>query len=139
MVERGLTPNFTTYNIMLKGYFRAGQINEAWDFFLKMKKRKCEIDVVTYATVIHGLGVAGEIKSSKGEMQRALAFTERMKYDECKANVQTYNILIRYFCDSGEIENGLDLFQKMGTEDCLPNMDTYNILISAMFVRAYIC
>ena len=49
MVKRGLNPNFS-YNIMLKGYLRAGQIKEAWEFFLEMKKRKCEIVVVTYTT-----------------------------------------------------------------------------------------
>ena len=27
--ERGMNPSLTTYNIMLNGYFRAGQIKEA--------------------------------------------------------------------------------------------------------------
>ena len=62
MVERGLNPSLTTYNIMLKGYFRAGQIKEAWEFYLQMKKRKCGIDVFTYTTMVHGFGCAGEIK-----------------------------------------------------------------------------
>ncbi|KAM1585860.1 hypothetical protein ACFX1Z_038650 [Malus domestica] len=68
-------------------------------------------------------------------MDRALAFLDRMKDDECEPNVQTYNVVIRYFCDAGEIEKALNVFEKMGRGDCLPNLDTYNVLISAMFVR----
>ncbi|EMS62080.1 hypothetical protein TRIUR3_34665 [Triticum urartu] len=39
MAESGITPTKTTYNIILKGFFRAGQIQHAWNFFLQMKKR----------------------------------------------------------------------------------------------------
>ncbi|KAJ0048026.1 hypothetical protein Pint_15364 [Pistacia integerrima] len=38
MVDRGLEPNLTTYNIMLKGYFRAGQIEEGWSAMFVRKK-----------------------------------------------------------------------------------------------------
>lgn len=66
---------------------------------------------------------------------RAVEFMSRMGEDGCEPNVQTYNIIIRYFCDAGEIENGIHLFEKMGSGVCLPNLDPYNILISSMFVR----
>ncbi|KAJ7956291.1 Pentatricopeptide repeat-containing protein [Quillaja saponaria] len=161
MVERGLNPSLATYNLMLKGYFRAGQINEAWEFFLQMKKRKCDIDVVTYTTLVlckkdsvenallafEEMLMKGYVPNSTtynviirglchaGDMERGMEFFEKMEADECEPNVQTYNVMIRYFCDSGEIEKGLSLFEKMGNGTCLPNLDTYNILISSMFVR----
>ncbi|KAI8543562.1 hypothetical protein RHMOL_Rhmol08G0228600 [Rhododendron molle] len=160
MVERGLDPTLITYNILLKGFFRAGLIKEAWEFFLQMKKRKCEIGVITCTTVVHGFGVVGEVKKAQKvfdemiemgvlpsvamynaliqvlwKMDRAREYMCRMKDDECEPNVQTYNLLVRYYCDDGEIEKGVEVFENMGSGNYLPNLDTYNILISAMFVR----
>lgn len=64
-----------------------------------------------------------------------MEYMDMMRDNDCGPNVQTYNIVIRYFCDAGEIEKGLELLEKMSSENCLPNLDTYNILISSMFVR----
>ncbi|KAL2348485.1 hypothetical protein Fmac_002485 [Flemingia macrophylla] len=68
-------------------------------------------------------------------MERALGFVGRMEEYGLRASVQTYNVLIWYFCDVGEIERGLEVFEKIGGGECLPNLDTYNVLICAMFVR----
>ncbi|MQL70196.1 hypothetical protein Taro_002541 [Colocasia esculenta] len=69
MVTSGLEPTVTTYNILLKGYFRSGQ-EEAWTFFLQMKKRSkegsnCKPDVVSYTTIVHGLGLAGHVDRAR--------------------------------------------------------------------------
>ncbi|KAF6144720.1 hypothetical protein GIB67_017739 [Kingdonia uniflora] len=147
-------------------------ILQIWDFFLQMKKMGCEIDVLTYTTVIHGFVVIDKIDKAKmifNEMIKQgclpsvptynaligflckndnvendiMDFEEMfkkgyariMKYDEGELNVQMYNIVIRYFCDTGEIEKALEVFEMMCNGECLPNLDTYNVLISAMFVR----
>ncbi|KAG6396982.1 hypothetical protein SASPL_143143 [Salvia splendens] len=164
MVERGVEPTLTTYNILLKGYFRAGQIKEGWEFFLEMKKRKIEIDVVTYTTVIHGFGVAGEVEKSrkvfdemigagvlpsvatytaliqvlckKDSVEKAIVvFEDMLMKDDCEPTIQTYNVVIRYCCEDGKLERALEIFGKMNGGSCLPNLDTYNILIGSMFVR----
>ncbi|GKE17230.1 pentatricopeptide repeat-containing protein, partial [Tanacetum coccineum] len=96
-----------------------GQMKEARKFFLEMKRRKCEMDVVTYKTV----------------MDKAIEYLDRMKHDECEPNVQTYNVIVRYYCDEDEIEKSLNVFKRMGTGECLPNLDLYNILINGMFGR----
>ncbi|KAL5569576.1 hypothetical protein UlMin_026151 [Ulmus minor] len=131
MVKKGLNPNLSSYNIMLKGYLRAGQIKEAWEFFLEIKKRKCEIIVVTNTTLAHGYGV--------------------MVKKDCVMNLITYIMLIIGLCHVGEMEkalefmdsmmddelesNGLSFFEKMYGVNCLPNLVTYNVLIGAIFVR----
>ncbi|GJT87428.1 pentatricopeptide repeat-containing protein, partial [Tanacetum coccineum] len=93
------------------------QMKEARKFFLEMKRQKCEMDVVTYTTV----------------MDKAIEYLDRMKHDECEPNVQTYNVIVRYYCDKGEIKKSLNVFKRMGTGECLPNLDLYNILINRMF------
>ncbi|KAK1323521.1 Pentatricopeptide repeat-containing protein [Acorus calamus] len=60
MVEAGFAPTASTYNVLLKGYFKAGQVREGWEFFAEMRRRKV-CDVVAYTTVIHGVGLAGDV------------------------------------------------------------------------------
>lgn len=165
MVESGVDPTLTTHNILLKGFFRSGQVREAWQFFLQMKKRgrkkgsHCSPDVVSYTTVVHGLGLAGEIENARkvfGEMisqgclpsvatynafmqvlckkdsiQNALVVFEEMLRRGYTPNVTTYNVLIRGLCHGGEMERAMELMEKRmaGDEGCRPNVQTYNILI----------
>lgn len=82
---------------------------------------------VTYKFFIGGL-------CHVGEMDSAMEFVELMKNDGCHPNVQTCNMLIRYYCDAGDIEQRM-FFDLMESWRCLPNKDTYNILIGSTFVR----
>ncbi|GLT95472.1 hypothetical protein SLE2022_131520 [Rubroshorea leprosula] len=125
MVERGLSPNLTTYNISLKGYFRTGQIKEAWEFYLEMKKRKCEMDVVTYTTMVHGLGVVGEIK-------RARNVFDSMVKEGVLPSVPTYNALIQVLCKKDSVENAVLVFEEMVRVGYVPNSTTYNVLIRGL-------
>lgn len=49
-----------------------------------------------------------------GDMERAVKFMGRMEEHGIRPGVQTYNVVIRYFCDAGEREKGLSMFEKMG-------------------------
>ncbi|KAK8956077.1 Pentatricopeptide repeat-containing protein [Platanthera guangdongensis] len=165
MVESGVNPTLATYNILLKGFFRSGQVNEAWQFFLQMKKRgrkmgsDCLPDVVSYTTVVHGLGLAGQIENArkvfdemisqgclpsvatynafiqvlckKDSIQNALMVFEEMLRRGYTPNVTTYNVLIRGLCHGGEMERAMELMQKWMVRDerCRPNVHTYNIVI----------
>lgn len=136
---------------------RAGQIRHAWEFFLEMKKRDCEIDVVTYTTVVHGFGVAGEIKRArnvfdemiregvlpsvatynamiqvlckKDNVENAVVMFEEMVRRGYEPNVTTYNVLIRGLFHAGEFSRGEELMQRMENEGCEPNFQTYNMMI----------
>lgn len=94
MVELGLEPSLNTYNILLKGFFRAGQLREGQEFFAQMKKRGrkggkcCRPDVVSYTTVVHGLGIDGQI-------ERARKVFDEMIGEGVLPNVATYNALIQ--------------------------------------------
>ncbi|CAN1218709.1 Pentatricopeptide repeat-containing protein At1g74900, mitochondrial [Linum perenne] len=157
MVDRGLTPNLTTYNTLVRGYFRAAQIEEGCKFFSEMKKRKWEVDVVTYTTVIHGLGVAGEIKRSrnvfngmvkegvlpsvatynafiqvlckKDSVANALLVFEEMVSKGYVPNTTTYAVVIRGLCHAGEFEKAMQFLGKMKDDGCQPNLQTYNVMI----------
>lgn len=94
MVEVGLEPSLRSYNILLKGFFRAGQVREGWEFLKEMKKRgrkgegDCRPDVVSYTTVVHGLGVDGQV-------EKARKVFDEMIREGVLPSVATYNALIQ--------------------------------------------
>uniref|UniRef100_A0ACD5ZKB9 Uncharacterized protein n=6 Tax=Avena sativa TaxID=4498 RepID=A0ACD5ZKB9_AVESA len=130
MAESGITPTKTTYNIILRGFFRAGQIQHAWNFFLQMKKRgskdeSCKPDIISYTTVIHGLGVAGQL-------DKARKLFDEMSKEGCTPSVATYNALIQVICKKGNVEDALTVFDGMVQKDYTPNVVTYTVLIRGL-------
>lgn len=139
MVESGIAPTKATYNIILKGFFRSGQLQHAWDFFLQMKRRgsndeNCKPDVVSYTTVLHGLGVAGQL-------DKARKVFDEMSIEGCKPSTATYNALIQVTCKKGNLEDAVAVFDDMVRKGYIPNVVTYTVLIRGLchagkFVRA---
>ncbi|CAI8597699.1 unnamed protein product [Vicia faba] len=90
-----------------------------------MKKRKCEIDVVTYTTMVHGFGVAGEVKRSKRVF-------DAMVKEGLIPSVATYNALIQVLCKKDSVHNALLVFEEMVGKGCVPNLTTYNVVIRGL-------
>ncbi|KAI6682892.1 hypothetical protein NL676_028805 [Syzygium grande] len=147
MVDRGLNPSSTTYNIMLKGFFRAGQVDEAWQFFLQMKKRKCDIDVVTYTTIKKAKRVFDEmaregilpsvvtynamiqVLCKKDNVENAILVFEEMLRKGYVPNSITYNLVIRGLCHAGHMDRAVEFMSRMEADGCEANVQTYNIII----------
>ncbi|KAJ0981912.1 hypothetical protein J5N97_010167 [Dioscorea zingiberensis] len=126
MVDSGLEPTINSYNIILKGFFRSGQIKHAWNFFIQMKKRgNCRPDVVSHTTVIHGLGLAGEI-------DKARKVFDEMINEGCLPSVATYNALVQVICKKGSVEDALLVFDEMLKKGYVPNWITYNLVIRGL-------
>ncbi|XP_062222446.1 pentatricopeptide repeat-containing protein At1g74900, mitochondrial [Phragmites australis] len=130
MVESGISPTKATYNIILKGFFRAGQVQHAWDFFLQMKKRgskdeHCKPDVVSYTTVVHGLGVAGQL-------DRARKVFDEMSKEGCMPSTATYNALIQVICKKGNVKDAVAMFDDMTRKGYVPDVVTYTVLIRGL-------
>ncbi|PKA49706.1 Pentatricopeptide repeat-containing protein [Apostasia shenzhenica] len=131
MVDSGLEPTLTTHNILLKGFFRSGQVNEGWDFFLQMKRRGkkddscCRPDVISYTTVVHGLGLAGQTEKARKVFDEMIAHG-------CLPSVATYNALIQVLCKKNEIHSALKVFDEMLSRGYTPNVTTYNVVIRGL-------
>ncbi|KAL9992326.1 putative tetratricopeptide-like helical domain superfamily [Helianthus debilis subsp. tardiflorus] len=50
----GLQPDVRTYNVMISGFCRGGQLGEAKLLFLKMEESGCPPDDVTYRVLLQG-------------------------------------------------------------------------------------
>ncbi|KAG9457198.1 hypothetical protein H6P81_001706 [Aristolochia fimbriata] len=127
MVEVGLVPTIATYNLLVKGFFRAGQVTQGYKFFIQMGERggNAKPDVVTYTTVIHGLGV-------NGNTSKARKVFRMMIRDGCLPSVATYNVLIQVLCKKDTVENAIKIFEDMVQRGYTPNIITYNIVIRGL-------
>ncbi|WOK99808.1 pentatricopeptide repeat-containing protein [Canna indica] len=134
MVDSGIQPTKSTYNILLKGFFRAGQVKEAMGFFKQMKKRgkrdnpgdfECRPDVVSYTTMVHGLGL-------NGQLEKARKLLDEMVSEGCLPSVPTYNALIQVICKKGCVKDAILLFDEMVRKGYTPNSITYNLVIRGL-------
>ncbi|XP_068651620.1 pentatricopeptide repeat-containing protein At1g74900, mitochondrial [Aristolochia californica] len=127
MVEVGLVPTIVTYNLLLKGFFRAGQVTHGYKFFVQMRERggNAKPDVVTYTTVIHGLGV-------NGDTAKARKVLPMMIRDGCLPSVATYNVLIQLLCKKDTVENAIKVFEDMIQRGYMPNIITFNVVIRGL-------
>ncbi|CAA7403227.1 unnamed protein product [Spirodela intermedia] len=133
MVTSGLEPTIATYNILLNGFFLGGQVKQAWEFFLQMKRRSkygeegcgCRPDVVSYTIMVHGLGLAGQITKARK------VFGE-MTGQGCLPSVATYNALIQVICKKDTVGNALSVLEEMVGRGYTPNCITYNLVIRGL-------
>jgi pentatricopeptide repeat protein len=58
---KGLQPSVRTYNIMIKGLYKEGLLNEARKLFEKIEENGCSPNHVTYNTIIQGFLQHNEI------------------------------------------------------------------------------
>ncbi|XP_039137219.1 pentatricopeptide repeat-containing protein At1g74900, mitochondrial-like [Dioscorea cayenensis subsp. rotundata] len=126
MIDSGIQPTINSYNIILKGFFRSGQIKHGWNFFIEMKRRRnCRPDVVSHTTVVHGLGIAGDI-------DKARKVFDEMLGEGCLPSVATYNALVQVICKKGKVEDALKVFDGMLAKGYVPNSITYNLVIRGL-------
>ena len=61
MVAVGLVPNSVTFNTLIHGYSKEGNVRRAESFLAQMKRRGLTPNVITYNSLIHGFCKAGKL------------------------------------------------------------------------------
>lgn len=54
MVDKGIVPNIMTYNSIIKGYCRSGNVRKGQQFLQKMRQDNILPDLIAFNTLIHG-------------------------------------------------------------------------------------
>ncbi|XXG40755.1 hypothetical protein AAC387_Pa01g1393 [Persea americana] len=116
-------PDTFTFNIIIKGLCRCGEIDRAFQFFEGMSSFGCIVDIVTYNTLIDGLCRAGKIDKAH-EM-----LNEIRSRGVCLPDVRTYTQVVSGYCKMGKIEDASSVFDEMVAAGIRPNLVTYNVLI----------
>ncbi|KAL3538585.1 hypothetical protein ACH5RR_001951 [Cinchona calisaya] len=156
---RGFSPDTCSFNIVIRGLCKGGQVDKAFEFFHDMGSFGCLPDMITYNSLIYGLCTVGnvdralellrEIQSQVGiapdvvtytsiisglcklgKMEEAVSLLDEMIHHGIRPNMITFNILIDGFGKSGDMVSALKMFEKMGTLNCDPDVITFTSLIS---------
>ncbi|KAF8109375.1 hypothetical protein N665_0097s0029 [Sinapis alba] len=97
MLETQVSPNVFTYNILIRGFCSAGNLDAALQFFDKMEKKGCLPNVVTYNTLIDGYCKLRRIDDGF-ELLRAMALKG------LEPNLISYNVVINGLCREGRMK-----------------------------------
>ncbi|XP_072989416.1 uncharacterized protein [Typha latifolia] len=117
------TPDGWSFNIVIKGLCKLGDVEEAFKFIEKMGSFGCSPDTVTHNILVDGLCRAGEV-------ERGHEILRRIEKDGfCVPNVVTYTSLISGYCKMGKMEEASVVFRDMIGFGVKPSRVTYNVLI----------
>ncbi|KAL9228029.1 hypothetical protein vseg_003648 [Gypsophila vaccaria] len=126
LLPRTYKPNSRMYTTLMKGYMKAGRVADTVRMLEAMRHQEDSTshpDHVSYTTVISALVKAGS-------MDRARQVLVEMKKMGVAANLVTYNVLLKGYCQQLQIEKAKNLMREMtDVVGILPDVVSYNTLI----------
>ncbi|PON40167.1 Tetratricopeptide-like helical domain containing protein [Parasponia andersonii] len=140
MNEEGMEPDEVTMGIVVQLYKKAGEFQNAEDFFKKwslgegnivsgstkmesaLQSHVC-LSSHTYNTLIDTYGKAGQLNEASKVFAKMLS-------EGIAPTTVTFNTMIHICGNNGQLEEVTSLMQKMEELRCPPDTRTYNILIS---------
>nr|KYP43927.1 hypothetical protein KK1_034609 [Cajanus cajan] len=119
-------PNTRTYTTLMKGYMNAGRVSDTVRMLEAMRRQDDKAshpDHVSYTTVVSAL-----VKI--GSMERARQVLAEMTRIGVPANLITYNVLLKGYCQQLQIDKARELLKEMVDDAGIqPDVVSYNILI----------
>ncbi|KAL1828038.1 hypothetical protein ACET3Z_006450 [Daucus carota] len=107
-----------TYNIVMSGWARCGNVCEFEKWLEAMVGDGFEPDSCTHSYLIECLGRAGR-------MDEAVEIFENLEKDGCVADICVYNAMMFNFLQIGDCDGCLRYYERMLRVKCDPNTDTY--------------
>ncbi|KAJ6776138.1 PPR CONTAINING PLANT-LIKE PROTEIN [Salix koriyanagi] len=109
-----------------------GDLEAAFNVLDEFPKQRCEPNVRTFSTLMHGL-------CEKGKVEAAFGLLERMEKEGIDADTITFNILISGLRKQGKVVEGLELLERMKFKGCEPNAGSYQeILYGLLDAEKYV-
>ncbi|KAK9670513.1 hypothetical protein RND81_13G206400 [Saponaria officinalis] len=115
-------PNIVTYNILLRGFAQARNVNQVNTLFKDLDESMITPDIFTFNGVMDAYGKNGMIR----EMEDVLT---RMKSNQCKPDMITYNLLIDAYGKRQEFEKMELVFKSLNRSKENPSLPTFNSMI----------
>ncbi|XP_050207067.1 pentatricopeptide repeat-containing protein PPR5 homolog, chloroplastic [Mercurialis annua] len=116
-------PNIVTYNILLRAFAQARDVDQVNDLFKELDQSIVSPDIYTFNGVLDGYGKNGMIR----EMEGALA---RMKSNQCRPDIITFNILIDSYGKKQEFDKMEQVFKSLMDSKERPTLATFNSMIT---------
>ncbi|KAH8507844.1 hypothetical protein Peur_049849 [Populus x canadensis] len=115
-------PNVVTYNIILRAFAQARNVNQVNALFKDLEESIVSPDIYTYNGVLDAYGKNGMIR----EMESVLS---RMKIDQCKPDIITFNLLIDSYGKKQDFEKMEQVFKSLLRSKEKPTLPTFNSMI----------
>jgi len=123
MVRSNFIPDTPTHNTVIKGFAKAGRVEEALSLLKHMKEKGgFSPNTVTFNVLL------GE-PSKLGDVGRIEKILDLMIEDGCAPDHVTSDLLVRAFCYAGRDEEACNIFSEMVRDVVTPDMSTLNFLI----------
>lgn len=126
LLPKVYAPNTRTYTTLMKGYMNAGRVSDTVRMLEAMRRQDDKAshpDHVSYTTVVSAL-----VKI--GSMERARQVLAEMTRIGVPANLITYNVLLKGYCQQLQIDKARELLKEMVDDAGIqPDVVSYNILI----------
>ncbi|XP_021736159.1 pentatricopeptide repeat-containing protein At3g09650, chloroplastic-like [Chenopodium quinoa] len=126
LLPRVYSPDSRIYTTLMKGYMKAGRLSDTVRMLEAMRRQEDSAshpDHVSYTTVISALVKAGS-------MDKARQVLYEMTRIGVPANLVTYNILLKGYCQQLQVDRAKGLIKEMtDVVGILPDVVSYNTLI----------
>lgn len=116
-------PNIVTYNILLRAFAQAQNVNQVNTLFKDLGESIISPDIFTFNGVMDAYGKNGMIK----EMESVLS---RMKSNQCKPDIITFNVLIDSYGRRQEFDKMELVFKSLLRSKEKPTLPTFNSMIT---------
>uniref|UniRef100_A0A5B7BBU5 Putative Tetratricopeptide repeat (TPR)-like superfamily protein isoform 1 n=1 Tax=Davidia involucrata TaxID=16924 RepID=A0A5B7BBU5_DAVIN len=116
-------PNIVTYNILLRGFAQARNVDQVNALFKDLDESIVTPDIFTFNGVMDAYGKNGMIR----EMESVLS---RMKSNQCKPDIITFNLLIDSYGRKQEFDKMEQVFKSLLRSKEKPTLPTFNSMIT---------
>ncbi|CAN1192378.1 Pentatricopeptide repeat-containing protein At5g39710 [Linum perenne] len=123
MVASKVSLNVYSYNILIRGFCRVGNLEMGLKLFEEMEKKGCLPNVVTYNTVIDSYCKLKRIDEAFGLLRS-------MSLKGLEPNLFTFNIVINGLCREGRMKETGEVLVEMKQKGYVPDEVTYNTLVN---------
>lgn len=117
--------NSTTFNILIDGFSKDGNVEKAVGFLHKMMKDGLRPNLVTYTAIMMGF-------CQKGKLDEAFALLKMVKDLGIKMDEVIYSIVIDGVCRLADFDLAFQLLEEMENMGVKPSTVTYNTIISGL-------
>lgn len=106
MIEKGIEPNLTNYNVMIKAFGRCGDLPTAFKIVDEMLSKKIKIRVHTFNHLLQAC-----ITDKNNGLRHALVVWRKMLKMKQKPNIYSFNLVLKCVkdCNLGSKEDILEL------------------------------
>ncbi|KZV31610.1 pentatricopeptide repeat-containing protein mitochondrial [Dorcoceras hygrometricum] len=120
-----IPPNLQTYNVLIHGWCKSGQIAKAKNTMNEMKAFGFAPDLITYTYFIQTYCIEKDFRNVDATL-------EQMRKDGLSPSIVTYTIIIKALAKAKETSKAFEIYEKMKRNNCFPDAAFYGVFMNAL-------